>query len=184
MTVMLAFAGIQFSGAQSLSGTALLDRMAGHRVSFDYDCTFNGMSVAGEVTLQDRAFVMKGFGLEVYSDGDTRWSVDTAAEEVLIERESGSDILSDPGRLIGAYRDFFDVSGNRLVPKGTADSNISYISIDSCTEKTLEASVSLSDGTVARFSLKNIVLAEPGPASDFSFDTAAAGSSYIITDLR
>lgn len=180
---LLSFAPVRAAWGQSRDGAALLGRMAGHRVSFGYECTVDDVSYSGRITLQDTAFVMHGFGgMEVFSDGVTRWTVDTAAEEVLVENEKDAGILASPGRLVGAWEDFFTLSGDRFVPR--RDCDISYVVIDACTENSLDASVLLSDGRTARFSLGDIVFAEKGPESDFVFDAASAGDSFIVTDLR
>ncbi len=64
----------------------ILDRVPGHRVTFHYTYSLSkdGKPMTevtdGDVTVEDNAFLLSGLGLEVRSDGTTRWSSDREAE--------------------------------------------------------------------------------------------------------
>ena len=62
----------------------------------------------GKVTVEGNAFSLTGLGLQVISDGTTRWTVDTSAKEVLIETVENDDIFTNPALLISSYKNYSD----------------------------------------------------------------------------
>ena len=65
----------------------ILDRRFDARIS-----TTNGTLVllSGSLVLQGDCYHAKGNGLEIYSDGHTRWTVDRESKEVYIESSTGT----------------------------------------------------------------------------------------------
>lgn len=73
----------------------ILDRRFDARISLTYNCsisTTNGTLVllSGSLVLQGDCYHAKGNGLEIYSDGHTRWTVDRESKEVYIESSTGT----------------------------------------------------------------------------------------------
>ena len=147
----------------------LLDRMPGHRVTFDYIYTAaDGQEVAsGEVIVQGNSYKLSAMGLEIVSDGTTRWTLDRKACEVLIENVDNVDPSTNPALLVMRYRDYSD-----------------RLKVHSAGEDSLDISIALSEETVARFRLSGIVFAEEGEPGDFVLDVEGLGNGYIVTDLR
>ena len=93
----------------------LLDRVPGHRVQFHYTYSLSqgGKPMTkvtdGDVTVEDNAYLLSGLGLEVRSDGVTRWSMDRAAEELLIETVAKEDLFTNPALFISSYKEYMDV---------------------------------------------------------------------------
>ena len=85
-------------------GIPILDRVPGHRVLFHYTYSLSqgGRPMTqvtdGDVVVEDNAYLLSGLGLEVRSDGTTRWTLDRAAEEVLIETVEKEDLFVRPFR--------------------------------------------------------------------------------------
>lgn len=173
MKRLLLLLGSLLSLSAAAQSIPLLDKVPGHRVTFDYvygytagGKTYDNVS-SGSMTVQGNAYLLKADGLEIYSDGAVRWSLDPAAKEAIIEAVDTEDVISNPAAIVSSYKEF----GKKLKVNGsTADS--------------LDISVTTDDGTVSRFRLRNIRFAPEGSLSDFTVNRSALGSDYIVTDLR
>ena len=154
-------------------GIPLLDKVPEHRVKFHYTYSLSqgGKPMTkvtdGEVTVEDNAYLLSGLGLEVRSDGTTRWSMDREAEEVLIEKVAKDDILTNPALFISSYK-----------------SNMDKIKVNGSSSNSLDVTLVLDEDTSARFVLKDIKFMDKQGKSDFTLDVKSLPDSYIITDLR
>ena len=154
-------------------GIPILDRVPGHRVLFHYTYSLSqgGKPMTqvtdGDVTVEDNAFLLSGLGLEVRSDGTTRWSVDREAEEVLIEKVEREDLFTNPALFIRSYRNYMN-----------------QIKVNSSGPDSLDVTLTLDEDTSARFVLKDIRFLDPKGKSDFTLDVKSLSGSYVITDLR
>ena len=154
-------------------GIPILDRVPGHRVLFHYTYSLSqgGKPMTqvtdGDVVVEDNAYLLSGLGLEVRSDGATRWSMDRAAEEVLIETVEKEDLFTNPALFINSYKGYMD-----------------RIRVNGSTSNSLDVTLVLDEGTSARFVLKNIVFEDKQGKSDFTLDVKSLPDSYVITDLR
>ena len=154
-------------------GIPILDRVPGHRVQFHYTYSLSqgGKPMTqitdGDVTVEDNAYLLSGLGLEVRSDGVTRWSMDRAAEEVLIEKVVKEDLFTNPALFIGSYKSYMD-----------------KIRVNASSANSLDVTLVLDEETSARFVLKDIVFQDKQGKSDFTLDVKSLPDSFIITDLR
>ena len=121
----------------------------------------------GDVVVEDNAFRLSGLGLEVRSDGTTRWSLDRAAEELLIEKVEKDDLFTNPALFISSYKNYMD-----------------KIRVNGSSSNSLDVTLVLDEDTSARFVLKNIVFEPKQGKSDFTLDVKSLSGSYVITDLR
>ena len=151
----------------------ILDRVPGHRVQFHYTYSLSqgGKPMTqvtdGDVTVEDNAFLLSGLGLEVRSDGTTRWSIDRDAEEVLIEKVEKEDLFTNPALFISSYKGYMD-----------------KLKVNGSSQNSLDVTLILDDDTAARFVLRNIVFLDKQGKSDFPLDEKSLPKSYVITDLR
>ena len=150
-----------------------LDRAAGKRVSFHYEYSLSkdgaGFSkvTEGDVLVEDSAYRLDGLGLTIVCDGETRWTYDPEAGEVVIENAEKDNILTNPALLISSYRAY----GSALTVKGgSADS--------------LDVIYHVDEDADARFVLKGIVYSEQQGKSDFTFDVKSLPGNSVVTDLR
>ena len=171
---LTVFAAALLSAAAFAQGSIpILERVPGHRVQFHYTYSLSqgGKPVTqvtdGDVTVEDNAFLLSGLGLEVRSDGTTRWSVDREAEEVLIEKVEREDLFTNPALFIRSYRNYMN-----------------QIKVNSSGPDSLDVTLTLDEGTSARFVLKDIRFLDPKGKSDFTLDVKSLSGSYVITDLR
>ena len=154
-------------------GIPILDRVPGHRVQFRYTYSLSqgGKPMTqvtdGNVTVEDNAFMLTGLGLEVRSDGTTRWSIDREAEEVLIEKVDKEDVLTNPAVFIASYK-----------------ANMDRIKVNSSSQNSLDVTLTLDEDNSARFVLKDIKFLDKQGKSDFTLDVKSLPDSYVITDLR
>ena len=151
----------------------LLDRVPGHRVQFHYTYSLSqgGKPMTqitdGDVTVEDNAYLLSGLGLEVRSDGATRWSMDRAAEEVLVEKVAKEDLFTNPALFISSYKSYMD-----------------RIRVNASSANSRDVTLVLDEETSARFVLKDIVFLDKQGKSDFTLDVKSLPDSFIITDLR
>ena len=152
---------------------ALLDRASGKRVSFDYSYSLiqNGVDgeevTSGHVSVQGNAFRLDGLGLEIRSDGTTRWTMDPAAKELLIETVDGEDLLTNPALLVLDYR-----------------RHPGLLKVRSEGPDSLDVEVHLDGRTAAHLVLTGVTFDEEGPLSDYVLEPASLGKDYVVTDLR
>ena len=157
------------------------------------------LSGSGTIKLQGDTFIMKGDGLEVYCDGTTRWTVDTAAEECYIEgvKEGGLDYEANPALIVGAVDKAFKLkktvsttfNGQKVtqavLEPATKDGNITELSLMlTAAKKPAGLLVNTSDGNVITVTVKDFALTPATTREAFSFDTKKLNKNYFITDLR
>ena len=160
-------------GAFAQGSIPILDRVPGHRVQFHYTYSLSqgGKPMTqvtdGDVTVEDNAFLLSGLGLEVRSDGTTRWSIDREAEEVLIEKVEKEDLFTNPALFISSYKGYMD-----------------KLKVNASSQNSLDVTLLLDDDTAARFVLRDIVFLDKQGKSDFTLNVKSLPDSYVITDLR
>ena len=169
----IAALGILSLCAWAQGGIPLLDRVKGHRVSFHYTYSLSRDGAAfqpitdGQVCVEGNAYRMEGLGLEVISNGSTRWTLDRAAKEVVIENVVKEDLFTNPALFIASYREHLD-----------------QLQVNDSGSDFLDVTLTLDEGTRARFLLKGIVFGSPEGKSDFSLDEKSLASDFVVTDLR
>ncbi len=150
-----------------------LDRAQGKRVTFHYDYSLSkggapfSSVTTGDVTVEGNSYRINGLGLTIISDGETRWTQDADAREVVIEAVDKESITVNPALLIASY------------PSYRKD-----IKVMGGTDTSLDIIYDLDDENRARFTLTDIIYAEPQGKSDLTFDVKSLPDSYIVTDLR
>ena len=159
-------------GARAQGNIPLLDKVEGHRVTFHYTYSLsqNGAGFSpvtdGNVTVEGNAYILQGLGMDVISDGTTRWTLDRDAKEAMVEKVVKEDLFTNPALFIASYKDYLD-----------------RIKVNSSGRDSLDVTLTLDDQTKARFVLKGIVFEAKKGKSDFSMDEKSL-PGYLITDLR
>lgn len=159
-------------GARAQGNIPLLDKVEGHRVTFHYTYSLSqkGSSFTpvtdGEVTVEGNAYILQGLGMEVVSDGTTRWTLDRDAKEALVEKVQKEDLFTNPALFIASYKNYLD-----------------RIKVNSSGSNSLDVTLTLDEETKARFVLKDIVFGARKGKSDFSLSEKSL-PDYLITDLR
>lgn len=159
-------------GVRAQGNIPLLDKVQGHRVTFHYTYSLSqkGSSFTpvtdGNVTVEGNAYILQGLGMEVISDGTTRWTLDRDAKEALAEKVQKEDLFTNPALFIASYKDYLD-----------------RIQVNASGSDSLDVTLTLDEETKARFVLKDIVFGARKGKSDFSL-TEKSLPDYLITDLR
>ena len=117
--------------------------------------------------VQGSAYLLTGDGLEVRSDGTVRWTLDRAAKEAIIEGVDAADVISNPAAIVSGSKEF----GNAL-------------KVNASGADFLDVSLTMKDGQVSRFRLRNIRFAAEGEIADFKTSRASLGTDWVVTDLR
>lgn len=169
-------------------------------VSFRY--TFHvqnqvNLQGSGSAQVQGEAFHVSGNGLDIWCDGRTRWTVDAAARELIIEpvEQDILDYAANPALLVGSVAEAFNIesvgqtkfqgkvcTAGVLSPKQKMD--ITWLKLYFQKDVLIGAEVRVPDGTVTEFSITDLSFKEKGPASAFAFDPAGVDASWVVTDLR
>lgn len=171
--ISLMVYGICCLGAWAQGSIPLLDKVQGHRVTFHYTYSLsrNGGDFSpvtdGDVTLEGNAYILEGLGLEVISNGSTRWSVDRDARELVIETVEKEDLFTNPALFVSSYKEYME-----------------KIQVNASGTAYLDVTFTLDTDTRARFLLADIVFKVPEGKSDFSLDEKSLPGDYVITDLR
>lgn len=176
-------------------------KLASSCAVFDYSFSVKTTATVtgnGSVTYMDGRYKMLGNGLEVWSNGIERWTVDHATKEVYIEslEDAGTDYLANPAILLQAIGTVFTQSGEKAATyKGKSVTQVTLIpSVHGTGLKSVVlyftsditpvgALVVADDGTSASVTINSFKFSRPVSES-FSFDVSKLGKSYLITDLR
>ena len=165
-------------------------------IECDYTTEIQQTQVAGrsEITVQGNMYTMKGNGLEVYCDGNTVWTIDAAAQEVVIEPclPQERDYMANPALLLTDIDDVFKMRTSRSLGSGrveyTLDSNVrcgisKAVLVLAQDGKIISAGFSLDEGGDLKVNVSSMKKTEEKQASFFSPDYKF-GSDWIVTDLR
>ena len=171
--ISLIVGGMCCLSAWAQGSIPLLDKVQGHRVTFHYTYSLSRSGgdfkpvTDGAVTLEGNAYTLEGLGLEVISNGETRWSVDREARELVIETVEKEDIFTNPALFIGSYKQ-----------------HLEKMQVNASGAAFLDVTLTLDEDAQARFLLTDIVYMEPKGKSDFSLDEKSLSKDYVVTDLR
>ncbi len=198
----------QVSLAKSKTLDDFVGKVSTSLVSFDYSFTMPTkkakMTGEGSVKVQGPCFFVDGNGLEIWCDGTTRWTIDRLAEEALVEQvdDSFDSYATNPALMISSIDDAFsevsfgsskfggkvvDASVLSPVHKGKGSMDIAALKLyfKSGTLTLVGAEVTLNDGSVSEFTIKNLKFEEAVKSKEsFRFNEKTLDSSYVVTDLR
>lgn len=155
------------------------------------------MTGEGNVCIQGCAYMLEVDGISFYCDGETRWTVDGNAKEVVIESVGGlaEDIYSNPVLLVVRADDMFvrdfestavfngeSLRQVTLRPRlGTALLSVSLYFKGLLLRG---AAASAEDGTDTVIYVRDLKEDTKKPLASFRFDDKGLDASWVITDLR
>ena len=118
-----------FAGAQDNLST-IRKAMADNKVCLDYSCTIPGkvtMKSSGSISVQRNCYKLVSAGIEIYCDGQTRWTVDRDAKEVLVEQAQGvAEFLDDSEKYLDSLEDLV-LSKVKTYPFDKDDSEFIFV---------------------------------------------------------
>lgn len=91
ISIIIAFLCLQVSAQEAL-GREILSRLNDNCVTLDYSLVYSSptpLVLRGSLIIQQDCYKAVGQGVEIYCDGAARWTVDTEAKEVYIEKAYG-----------------------------------------------------------------------------------------------
>ena len=152
------------AGAQDFIGE-LATLVKGAKVTCDYTYqTVSGTIFTGKgsAVLQGDCYLIKGNGLEILSDGKTRWTVDPIGKEVYVEGATAfNKIIADIDSFLRGIPDLKYENG------------------------VLTGTVQFPGEDFALFcTISNIKRESASQSKEFSFNTTGLDNSWVITDLR
>lgn len=192
-----------FMAQQDDSGkvlSAFVSEMTASAAGFSYSYVIDDgrTEIMGEgtVEMQGESYIVKGNGLEIISDGMTRWTVDRQSMEAVVEScdPENPDFTVNPAVLLRHFYSAFSVSGHDRTASGydyvlvpvSSDTDISSLELGLSADGSalLSAVLKMKDGTVADFTVRSFAFSAPSDPGRFHFDPSSLSSDYIITDLR
>jgi hypothetical protein len=204
ITFFIIFLSALFSTSSYGATEDVLDnfvnKVSSSLVTFSYTYSVNAkvkIQGSGNAIVQGEAFYMKGNGLEIWCNGKTRWTVDRAASEALIESVGAiqDDYETNPAKLISsvskAFNKVSEINGTfhgksvkivTLTPK--VRSSIRLMKLCFSGEKLIGAFATVSDGTVTEFVISNMAFKPKGSLAKFALNEKSLGKAFVITDLR
>ena len=176
------------------------ERAAASQMSFSYDYVTNGtvpLKGQGKVVVQDASFILLGDGLDVRCDGKSVWTMDSVAKEVVVDAVGSdcSDYVEYPALLLASLEENFkEIDNEEVFVDGKPMTMIELKPVASSKLKRLKlffrgnipvaANITVKDGTVTHFNIKDLKFGKKTSGDGFFFDPATLDSSWIITDLR
>ena len=194
---MTGFIAVLATGILSLFS----QRVQTSLVSFDYSFKVAAdlpLTGKGSVEFEGESFHMKGNGLELWSDGESRWTFDSSSMELYIETVDPScvDYISNPVALLRDASTAFTQTGEKsTVFAGVKAVCVSLVPVDRKTglgsvsiyfnseNIPVGASVTVSDGTVTTFTFSSFAFKKP-EGKKFACDEKSLGGDVLVTDLR
>lgn len=177
---------------------AMRKMFAGSAVSMEcsYKTEIRGVEVTANSSLvvQGGMYKMTGNGLEIYCNGNSVWTVDEAASEVVIEScdAQGCDYAANPALMLADIDILFKVTEKEAlaagmesyaleaaVPCGVSRADL----IVASDGKIVKGTFVLEDGHVLSVDVVSMKKTEEKPASFFS-PGRKFSSDWIVTDLR
>ena len=105
LILLLATASI-VAAAQGSSAQALLKKIEGKRLSFEFSLTTADkvpVKHIGTALIEGKSYIISDNGAEIWCNGKVRWTVDNSAKEVYIEAPGEEeDMLISPEKLLGS----------------------------------------------------------------------------------
>ena len=202
-SALLLLAGTGGAFAQNSNTLeALYAKVASSCVESTYTFTtiMSGMKIQGDhvLEIQGNCWHLKGNGLEIWCDGQSVWTMDIPAKEVVIEDADQSDagVLANPAVLLARMHEWFNVSTERassdgssvvyaMTPKpgkefGVESLDLELIKADGTVRK---GSFVLEDGNKVSLSFSSMKTKEKRPVSYYR-PSQTFDMSWIVTDLR
>lgn len=195
---------LSIAGAETLSAsdvvTSFSDRVSGANVTFSYKYNVKAkvrIEGSGSAMVQGNAFTMDGDGLQIWCDGKTRWTVDRAADEAVIESVDASSEQYDtnPALLVSSVKKAFETvsvtdgtfqgkSVKVALMRPKVESSVKSLKLFFSGQNLSGAAVTVKDGTVTEFVISDLKFGAQLPLMHFSFNEKSLDKSFIITDLR
>lgn len=199
LTIAVIVMTVAVTAAQN-AASEFFSKAASSGLSFNY--TFrvkNNLNMTGEGSVEvfGDAFMMIGNGLEMWCDGNTLWTLDEEAQEIVIEDTSDSEIgySSNPAVLLGSADKVFNIgkpaassfkgkSVNAYILTPKQKSDIKSLKLYFAGNALVGATMTAKDATETEFVISGLKFSSRKPASSFGFDVKKLDSSWVITDLR
>ena len=189
MVTMQSFAQTPISSLRNFfaSGSVSIDA--------EYEMTIPNTAISGETVLlvQGDMYHVRGNGLDVFNNGNTVWTIDELAREVIIERsvDVQQDYMSNPVLLLSKMDEYFKVqslktmnSKSVYVLESKANCGISSVTLTLSSDGKVDSGeFTLNDGNVLSVKVLSMKKAEEKPSSFFS-PQVKFGSDWVVTDLR
>jgi hypothetical protein len=168
--------------------------------TYTFTTILSGMKVQGDhvLEIQGDCWHLEGNGLEIWCDGQSVWTMDVPAKELVIEDadQNGAGALANPAVLLVRMHEWLDVSAKKTSPDG---SSVLYVMTPKPDKESgiesLDLELRKADGTLRRGSFvledgnkvsllfSSMKAKEKRPVSYYR-PSQTFDMSWIVTDLR
>ena len=201
---VMAVSLFMWSAKAESQNQGLLDRLynsfssACVELDYTYVTRMSGVKVAGGglLCVQGNMWHIEGNGIEIWCDGKTVWTVDSFAEEVIIESvsEENAEELTNPALMFVGMKEHFKVSkaidssdGKAVIyvlePKSDIGIDFFNVEILKSDARLRGASFAMADGNEVKITVSSMKQVEKKSATVFK-PSQTFDSSWIVTDLR
>lgn len=169
-------------------------KLSSSHVRVSYVMSVNGKdSDAGVAEACGKSYRLENEGYEVISDGNSVWTVDRKAREVVIENAPDQPSASNPAGLIMGLTSSFKVSGSGDIVRGGGkyhyvtlsplkQAGIASVKLLFRGDSLVSAAAAMQDGTELDFEFPQVKFLDGNEV--FSFDAKSLDSSWTVTDMR
>ena len=122
--ISLLSADFESAFSRSMTEDPILDKfiisLSSHAAEFGYEYVIDDgrtkVTGSGTVEMQGDSYIMNGNGIEVYCDGEVRWTVDRTSREVVLEScdADNPDYTANPAALLRHFDDVFSVQSSAV----------------------------------------------------------------------
>lgn len=166
-------------------------------VEFSYSFSVKAdipLSGKGTGSVRGSSYHITGSGLDIWCDGNSRWTVDKTAREVVIESFEGAedaftanpalfltDITSSFREVSAAQSTFHGKTYHCVTLAPKTAGMLTQVRLYFSGSDIKAAEVVMKDGTVTEFQLTDVRFTDNKKA--FTYDVKALDKSWVITDL-
>ena len=170
-----------------------VERLGSAPAAFEYSFVSRGgnapLAGSGRAVVAGDCYRIVGDGLDIRCDGSVRWTADPAAGEMVIEPVDGQtlDFVSNPALIFRNLDTCFSSSAvsrsEFILTPYCPDNGIDRLTISFASNGNPRAAkLSMSDGTVAEFTVSGFVFG--APEEPFTFSKTDLKEYRNVTDLR
>lgn len=170
-------------------------------VRFKYGFEVKGdlpLKGSGAASLCGNAYHIIGNEMEIWCDGQTRWTIDRNTREAYIEtvEQESADYLTNPVALLSSLTRAFEIGtvsdvtlgGKKLqsirMSPSIAETGLKDVTLYLNGAVPERVIITVEDGTQTLFKISGYTVQEKSDVSAFAFDIASLGPDYVVTDLR
>ena len=175
---------------------AFVAKASSSTMGFSFTVRSTDVELSGSAKVRGSSYIIDVLDIEIWSDGNLRWSVDRQAREVVVEEPYAAGTAADPARILSDFESSFSLKSSdsavfrgvechavNLLPKTVPDgSGISSVTLYFSNGQLRGMTVCLDDGSSNEIEISGLRFSDR--SLDAHFDTSSLDQDWLVTDLR